>query len=188
MGKLESLAAALLGTLEEARIPAALAGGMAANAWVDKEDVHLTYDVDVAILLPGDTPFSADSIAESVESRSGMGCFHGSDLELPKARIIRLVTRPDGTVIDLVLADGAYTAAALARTGSVDLAGVARAILAPEDVLLFKSLAARDKDRIAIAALAKAQALDMAYVEKWSRHLGTWTFVSSVLGRAGGSA
>jgi hypothetical protein len=56
-----------------------------------------------------------------------------------------------------------------------------RAILAPEDVILYKSLGARDKDRIAIAAIARAQSLDGAYIEKWSRHLDTWTFLAGVL-------
>lgn len=171
MGKLESLAAALLGTLDEAKIPAALAGGMAANAWVETEDVHLTYDVDAAVLIPEGLTFSPDDIADGIAARSGT----------PKAKIVRIVTAPEGTMIDLVLADPAYSATAIGRAGLIELGGVRRAVLAPEDVILYKSLAARDKDRIAISAIAKAQKLDRAYLEKWSRHLGTWEFLCSVL-------
>lgn len=160
MGKLEVLAKALLESLQETGVPAALAGGMAANAWVEQEDVHLTYDVDAVVLVPDGHAFSPEILAERIETRTGIRCFHGSDFDLPKARIIRVVTTPDNVIDDLNLADRIYSAAALARTGTVELGGAMQPILAPEDVILFKSLAGRDKDRIAIAAIGRAQRLD----------------------------
>lgn len=183
MGKLESIAAALLGSLREAGIPAALTGGIAANAWVEKNEVRPTYDVDVAIAIPDGAVFSADAIASAIASRTGTGCFHGSDFELPKAKIIRLVMTPDGTQVDLVIAETSYAAAAQERTGTVELEGARHAILAPEDVVLYKGLARRDKDRIAIGAIARAQKLDRSYIEKWARKLGIWRFVANSLGK-----
>lgn len=156
---------------------------MAANAWVAREDVNLTYDVDVAIFIPDAAGFSPERIAGAVAASTGTGCFHGSTPELPRAKIVRLVTTPEGTVLDMVVADPAYASTALSRCGSVELAGERFALLAPEDVVLYKSLAQRDKDRTAISAIARTQKLDQDYLANWSRHLGTWEFLAPLLGR-----
>lgn len=181
MAELEPVAAALLRALRDAGIPAALAGGLATNAWVAKDQLRVTYDVDVAVLIPKGLGFSADRLAESISSRSGIRCFHGSDLEFPKVKMVRLVTSPEGTVMDLLIADRAFTTSALARTGEVELGGERHPILSPTDLVLFKGLGQRDKDRLAIASIAASQKLDKRYIERWARKLGIWGFVSRAL-------
>ncbi|MEK7468503.1 MAG: hypothetical protein AAB074_13920 [Planctomycetota bacterium] len=181
MAELEPIAAALLRALRDAGIPAALAGGLATNAWVSKDQLRVTYDVYVAVLIPLDMDFSAERVAESISSQSGIRCFHGSDLEFPKVRMIRLVTSPQGTVMDLLIADRNFTASALARTGEVELGGERHPILSPTDLVLFKGLGRREKDHLAIASIAASQKLNKRYIERWARKLGIWGFVSRAL-------
>ena len=181
METLEAVASAILGVLKDAGIPAALTGGLAANAWVATEDVAATYDVDVATLIPEGIQFSASTLADAFTTRSGIRCMHGSDLDLPKAKIVRLVTIPKGTVIDMVMANRTFAGEALSRTSTIESGGERHPILSPEDLILYKGLARRDKDRTAIVAIAKRQTLDRAYIERWARRLGIWKFVSSGL-------
>lgn len=181
MDRLEAAAAALMGALEEAGITAAIAGGIAANAWVATCDITPTFDVDVAMLLPDPDALSPDALARRFTDRSGKKCLHTEDIKLRKATIQRFLCVPGEITIDLVLADPAYAAAALARTGVLQVAGRKCPLLAPEDAILYKGLARRAKDLGPIAAIARAQKLNRRYIQRWARKLGVWQFVSRAM-------
>lgn len=172
---------ALLGTLGESGIPAALAGGMAANAWVSPEKVRPTYDVDAAVLLPEGPSFSEEDFAARLSKRLGLACISSGSLELKKARIVRFFCAAKELTIDLVQADRAYSRRAISRAGTISVTGNRRTVLAPEDAILFKSLAGREKDIGPMSAIAEDQRLDRRYIERWARRLGTWRFVSRAL-------
>ena len=59
--------------------------------------------------------------------------------------------------------------------------GTERKILAAEDLVLYKGLSARPKDREAIQALKAAQDLDMEYIREWADYLGNSAQVREAL-------
>lgn len=177
MATLEELTQAALQAFAASGFPYALAGGLAANAWVPASSVFATFDVDVAVAV-GER--EAEALLAHVERELGrdVAGFRGETLELPKARIDRFIAPPD-VVLDVVRARSLrFAKEATRRAREIELRERRFKVLSPEDVVLYKSLAARPKDVAPIAAIAAAQPLDWAYLEAWARRLGRWSFLS----------
>src|SRR5438094_576568 len=75
--------------------------------------------------------------------------------------------------VDLLLADSPYHREALARRIPATVGDLEVSVLACEDLVLHKLLAGRIIDRADVAALLRAnrEALDSAYLRRWSREL-----------------
>jgi len=179
MVDLADVAAALLSTLEEQGLPAALAGGLAAGVWVAPKDIAETYDVDVAVASSSPEAIDPGEIAGRLTARLGVPCLHGTTLSLRKVEIVRFLC---GDIqADMIVANPRYAREALGRSEPLDIDGAPFAVLSPEDAVLYKGLGRRLKDYGPIAAIARSQSLDLVYVERWARALGIWRFVAKAL-------
>lgn len=173
MATLEEVTAAALEAMAGSGVAHALAGGLAANLWVAGEHQQATFDVDFAVLAKAGSASVADRLAERL---AALGCFRSATL-FRKATVERLLCPPEITVDLVQVKDAAYGASAIARSGTGRFRSASHPILRPEDVILHKSLARRPKDVASIAYLAADNRLDLEYLERWARRLGTWGFV-----------
>lgn len=150
----------------------AFIGGLALNAWSIPAP---TYDIDLcAGLTPEDVP---DLVAELdrvgfvppsttwIES-SGSARFQEFTVHWPFQDSLRAA--------DIFLATDPFQKSALSRRRRVELQeGFQTDVISPEDLLLYKLVAYRNKDRAAIERLLAVQsALDWSYVREWAARLG----------------
>lgn len=147
-----------------------------------------TYDIDLcAELTPEDVP---DLIAEL--DRAGFVPPATSWIEsIGSARFQEFTvhwTYQDGLrAADIFLATDAFQKSALARRRRVELEeGFEADVIAPEDLLLYKLVAYRNKDRAAIERLLTVQsALDWKQVRAWAVRLGVTARLEEALREAG---
>jgi len=151
----------------------ALIGATARNAWAPP---RATTDVDVAI--------AADSrVLEAVlRALRGLGYepvrIHRADPEDDLADLV-VCRAAAGTPrqVDLLVAKTPFEAEVLRRARPVEIAGVEIAVATPEDLIVYKSIADRPRDREDIEVIRRTQtragrALDRAYIERWARFWG----------------
>ncbi len=152
-------------------VPYAIGGGLAVNAWLPKEAVRPTVDVDLHARL---TDAQIERLCELLK-REGIDAFHGSDFTLGAVFLRRLVCLPD-TGLDLISAREPYGAEAIAHRVRSTFEGDPADYLAPEDLILHKALAFRDRDRMDMERLVEFRGpeLDLRYLEKWARALRVW--------------
>ena len=88
---------------------------------------------------------------------------------------------------DIFLATDAFQKSALSRRRRVDLEeGFQTDVISPEDLLLYKLVAYRNKDRAAIERLLTVQsALEWKYVREWALRLDVTTRLKEALRDAG---
>jgi hypothetical protein len=88
---------------------------------------------------------------------------------------------------DVFLATDAFQKSALARRRRVELEeGFHADVISPEDLLLYKLVAYRNKDRAAIERLLAIQsALDWEHVRRWAARLGVTSRLEEALREAG---
>jgi hypothetical protein len=162
----------LSGVLTTRGISHAFIGGLAMNAWSIPAP---TYDIDVcAELAPEQVPGLVADL-----DRAGFVPPPTSWLNsVGSARFQEFTVHwPYGTGLraaDIFLATDAFQKSALSRRRPVELAeGFRTSVIAPEDLLLYKLVAWRAKDRAAIERLLAVQSnLDWAYVRDWAGRLG----------------
>jgi hypothetical protein len=156
----------LSGVLSSRGIPHAFIGGLAMNAWSIPVP---TYDIDIcADLDPEHVP---DLIAE-----------------LDRAGFVPPATPwLESRAADVFLATDAFQKSALARRRRVELEeGFHADVIAPEDLLLYKLVAYRNKDRAAIERLLAIQsALEWGHVRMWARRMGVTSRLEEALREAG---
>jgi hypothetical protein len=147
----------------------ALLGGLAMAVWKHPRN---TRDVDVLVDV---TNIELGKLLDSV-AQAGMKLKRQPPvLQIGNQRIIQLLYQSAGSFldiqIDLLLADGDYQKAALARRVPAKLPGCAQeiAVLSCEDLIIHKLLAGRIIDRADVAALLRLnrQGLDLAYLRAW---------------------
>jgi len=163
----------------------AFIGGLAMNAWSIPVP---TYDIDVcAELDPEDVP---DLIAEL--DRKGFVPPATAWIEsIGSARFQEFTVHwpfQDGLrAADIFLATDAFQRNALARRRRVELEeGFQTDVVTPEDLLLYKLVAYRNKDRAAIERLLAVQsALEWEHVRKWAARLGVTARLEEALRDAG---
>ena len=165
------------------RIEYAFGGAIAVNAWVRREAVRLTQDIDFhAVVSRSDLV----RICEDMGRRGVHGVPGGEVVFRTSGMTLRRILCEPGPIIDFLETYGPHGSQAIARRIAVPLQGRPAYVLAPEDVLLYKALAFRDKDRLDIENVIEAQGpqIDREYLESWARRLRIWTRLSRFLRRA----
>lgn len=161
-------------TLSALNVPMAVMGGIALAAW---EHVRATQDVD---LLVGVEHQKAEALLGRLRPAGFSPRRQPALLALGDMRLLQLLYTPPGRFVDvrvdLLLADSEFHSQALARRVVARLPGADFdvAVLACEDLVLYKLLAGRIVDRADCIALLTANraALDPQYLVEWAGRLG----------------
>jgi predicted nucleotidyltransferase len=156
-----------------ARGSVALIGAVARNAWAPP---RATTDLDVAIAASSD-------VIESVQrALTALGYeqvrSHRADPEDALADLV-VLRAPKGGLrqVDLLVAKTAFESEVLRRAVLVEIGGVSAPVATPEDLIVYKLVADRARDRDDISAILRTQSragreIDWAYVERWA---GFWS-------------
>ncbi|MBI5367283.1 MAG: hypothetical protein HZA54_09615 [Planctomycetes bacterium] len=158
--------------LEGRGLTVAVMGGIAVNAWTIPAP---TYDIDLCVDLREEDVPGLIRVLEA-EGFVPPPTAWIESVGTPKFREFS-VSWPfqDGLIpADIYLATQPFQREALRRSRRIELAqGVEARILTPEDLLIYKLIAWRNKDRAAIDRLFAVQnQLDWAYVREWAESYG----------------
>jgi hypothetical protein len=161
-------------TLAPLRLPMAVMGGIALSAW---EYVRSTKDVDILIHLG---VVDLEKLLAILHQAGFRPLRQPPVLTVGSMRFMQLGYEPPGTFlelqVDLLFADSEYQRAALARRVPLRLEGLEQElfILSCEDLILFKLLAGRLRDRADVMELLRLNrpALDLVYLVGWAEWLG----------------
>lgn len=148
----------------------ALIGAVARNAWAPP---RATTDLDVAIA-------ASAGVIESVErALIGLGYervrSHRADPEDALADLVVFrAPRAGLRQVDLLVAKTAFESEVLRRAVRIEIDGIRVPVATPEDLIVYKLIADRPRDRDDIAAILRTQnraarEIDWAYVEQWAR-------------------
>lgn len=160
--------------LQPLHLPSAVMGGIAVSLW---KHVRATQDVD---LLVGVAPAGEATVIQALRAGGFRPKRQPPVMQLGEFRLLQLLYEPPGSYIDvqvdLLLVSSEYHLQALDRRVPAQLpaTGVEVEVLACEDLILHKLLAARILDRADVAALLRANAgtLDLPYLREWGTRLG----------------
>ncbi|MCC6738627.1 MAG: hypothetical protein IT452_06245 [Planctomycetia bacterium] len=178
-------ARSLSGVLTARGITHAFIGGLAMNAWSIPAP---TYDIDLcAALDPADVPGliadldRAGFVPPPTAWLNSVGAarFQEFSVHWPVGAGLRAA--------DIFLATDGFQQSALTRRRPVDLAeGFRTFVVSPEDLLIYKLVAWRPKDRAAIERLLAVQsALEWTYVREWAGRLGVTPRLEEALKESG---
>ena len=152
----------LVAWFDAAGVRGAVIGGIAAS-------VHgrprATRDVDAVVIVPDDAV--ADALAT--------GRAHGFEPRIDdpmafarRSRVLLLRHGPSAIDVDVSLGGLPFEHETVARARSTDVAGVAIPLATPEDVIVMKAVANRDRDRADIEAIVRANPrLDRRRIRRW---------------------
>lgn len=162
-------------TLQPLGFPAAVMGGIAVSFW---KHVRATQDVD---LLVGAPPEREEELLAVLAAAGFRAKREPPVIELGGFRLLQLLYEPEGSFmdvqVDLLLASTEHAFQALERRlpAPVPSAGIEAAVLACEDLILFKLIAGRILDRADVGALLRANraTLDGPYLVRWAGKQGT---------------
>ena len=164
----------ILGALAAAcgsrRAALALIGAAARNAWAPP---RATTDLDLAVS-------ASDPLLESIQSTlQGLGyervrSQRADPADAQADLIVYRVSTGELRQIDLLVAKTDFEQEVLRRAVPVEIAGVTIPVATPEDLIVYKLIADRPRDRDDILAILRTQAragraLDWAHVERWAR-------------------
>lgn len=172
-------------TLAERGIEHVFIGGLAVNTWA----IPLpTYGIDLCIALaPGDVP----SFVQALEPLGFIPPETTWIESVGKERFQEFTVHwPHGVGVraaDVFLATDPFQRQVLARRREVELeAGFRTSVATPEDLLVYKLVAYRPKDRAAIERILAIQGdLDWSYVRHWVERFGVKARLSESLREAG---
>lgn len=140
----------------------AVIGGHAANLY--RAEARATVDTDVLVAATGR---SIEEIAVA------MGRDGWSVRAMPDGNWLLRVKHPKLGVVDVIAAETAYQAAALARARATEFDGIPLRALAVEDVLIHKMIAGRFKDEADVEDILRADPdLDDDYLGHWLEEWG----------------
>lgn len=146
--------------LDDAGLPNMLIGGLAVAAWGEP---RLTRDVDFKVRV---ARAEIDRLVEVLG-----GCCAPADpgaLDFARRSGVLFLKSPAGLRVDLLLAEAGFDEVALARARSVLLfAGVEPRLCSPEDLIIYKLLSDRPRDRedARTVVIRQGDRLDHIYVE-----------------------
>jgi predicted nucleotidyltransferase len=167
----------------------ALIGAVARNAWAPP---RATTDLDVAIAASSD-------VLESVErALTALGYepvrSHRADPGDALADLVVLRAAKGGLrQVDLLVAKTAFENEVLRRAVRVEIGGVEAPVATPEDLIVYKLVADRPRDRDDIAAILGTQSragreIDWAYVERWAGFWSVLDRLAALRATEGGSS
>jgi predicted nucleotidyltransferase len=91
-----------------------------------------------------------------------------------KTMVLPVIFEKEGVRVDIVFANSAYELEALKRTRKVDFGGSQVHIASPEDVIIHKAVAGRDRDLEDVRKImARQKGLDLRYIRKWLKSMDT---------------
>ena len=165
MSDLERALADVATIFGDAGIQYMLIGGMANAIWGQPRatvDVDLTVGVGVdqsnsLLALLGSSVQSAPPDPEQFAGDTGVLPF----------------VHATGIRVDLIFGTNAYATQALFRATEVSLAGISVRVCTPEDLIVHKLMAGREKDRLDVEAIItiRRQSLDRSYLDPLVREL-----------------
>jgi hypothetical protein len=145
-------------------IPSLVIGGLAV-ALLGRP--RLTRDIDVLVLLPeARWPAFLDA-----GLRLGFVPRFPDPLEFAReARVLLVRHGPSGIDIDIALGALPFEEEAIARATLVQIEGVSLPVPTPEDLVIMKAVAHRERDQLDVAGLLSAHPqLDVRRVRRWVR-------------------
>jgi hypothetical protein len=164
-------------TLSELRLPYAVIGAHAVNAWLEP---RVTADIDVTIELSAASNRAlADAFARAGFERSRV---HGVDA--PSGPDFLRFASPDRSVtIELQSAKTDLQREVIRRAVS---GAEGLRVATPEDLIVLKLIANRPKDQLDLLGLLVLPGLDWGYVEHWAREWGVLGSLGELRDRAAG--
>ncbi len=172
-------------TLDRLGVAYAVMGGIAVSYWGLP---HFTHDVDVALgVQAASTRPLLDRLAEEGFIVPDQFLRGWTD-ELAGTRKVAVNKFIGGHVwdVDLFLEESDFLRSVLARRVRIDLDGRATPLITPEDLVLFKLVAWRDKDRGHLNDLLLVVGpLDDAYLATWAQRLGVGDRLEELWRRSG---
>jgi hypothetical protein len=175
----------VLDVLRRAGVECAVMGGFAVRHWAIPRP---TYDVDFAVALEGE---ALTKLLQTLDREGFIVDRHfttGFTDKLAGMRKVNVGCFESGTIwrIDIFLATTPFVRSAFDRRVPTEIDGMHLSVVSAEDLLLFKLLADRNKDRMDIEdMLAVCGALDTAYLRKWADHLAISDRLERVLRESG---
>jgi predicted nucleotidyltransferase len=168
-GEPADVLAALAGVARAIPRAIALIGAVARNAWAPP---RATTDLDLAVSA---SPEALTALEDTLRSLGYQPVrSHRAD---PVDRLADLIVlrAPTGEVrqVDLLVAKTAFESQVLERAVPVEIGGVTLPVATPEDLIVYKLVADRPRDRDDIDAILRTQAragrrIDWAHVERWA--------------------
>lgn len=147
--------------LEEAGLPSVVIGGLAVSAWGEP---RLTRDADLKVLA------RRDERGRILALVADFTPLHADPDEAFRRRGIAFFQDPAGTRVDVMLAETSFDETAIGRARVMELKpGLAVRLCSPEDLIVYKMVSLRTKDRADVEGIIKRQGnrLDDRYVENW---------------------
>ena len=163
----------------------AFIGGLAMNVWTVPNP---TYDIDLCVAI------GVDEVRDLVRALDAEGFVPPPTTWIESVGSAKFqeftVHFPYGTglrPVDLYLATDAFQHEVILRRRAVELdEGFGTYVVSPEDLLVYKLIAWRPKDRSAIERLLVVQAdLDWAHVRRWATNFGVERRLQEALSEAG---
>ena len=159
MSAATSALATIAQLFERARVPYAVIGAHAVNAWVEP---RITADVDVTAAADADGMRHLEEVLRtegwSVDRAHGADQPSGPDF-------VRFVSRTTVTTLEVQTAKTEFQREIIRRAVVSD-DGVR--VASPEDLIVLKLVANRPKDQVDLLALAALPQLDWPYIERWA--------------------
>ncbi|MFZ1475357.1 MAG: hypothetical protein WBE17_10665, partial [Anaerolineae bacterium] len=146
---------------EEAGVPSVVIGGLAVSAWGEP---RLTRDADLKVLA------RRDERGRILELVSDFTPLHADPDEAFRRHGIAFFQDPAGTRVDVMLAETTFDETAIGRARVMELKpGLVVRVCSPEDLIVYKMVSLRTKDRVDVEGIIKRQGnrLDDRYVENW---------------------
>lgn len=179
------LTSEFLALLDQEGIPYMLMGGMAVRFWAVPRP---TYDLDVTLAAEEDQlsrlldRLDREGFGIPAEARKGWR----DVLRGMRKLEVRKFEGRDSWRVDLFLVTTEYQHAAFARRRNAKLLSLDVWTMAPEDLVLHKLMAGRDRDLADVGEiLALARDLDLAHLRTWAPRLGVEALLEDRLRRAG---
>lgn len=147
--------------LEQKGIPTAVIGGIAVGVWGEP---RLTRDIDIKVLA------RREDRARLLEILQAFTPLQEDPDESFRHLGLAFFQDPHGVRVDVMLADTSFDEAAVGRARPVALSpGKTIRVCTAEDLVIYKLLSPRVKDRADIESIVKKQGddLDDAYIEGW---------------------
>ena len=174
-----------LDVFDQAGVDCAVMGGFAVRHWALPRP---TYDVDFTVAVEGDQLVGLLRRFERAGFTVDPAFLAGFTDELAGMRKVAAGYVDSGSVwgVDLFLATTPFVRSAFERRVPAVVEGRQLAVISVEDLLLFKLLAHRNKDRLDIEDLLLiCGPLDLPYLREWAAHLGVGERLEHVLRESG---